>query len=214
MDAGIVPVKRLSAAKSRLRAELGDDQAASLARALLHDVLETCAQVHELKWWVVTEDDEVKSTAATFGFEAIGDPGTGLNKALMRAAVEVKGHGAASMTIVPSDVPLAAPVDVRDLLDTGATSDMVVVPSGKDGGTNALYVSPSDLLEPRFGRNSLQAHIAHADAHRLRCAVLSLPRLALDLDTVDDIDDLLGAARGHGRKTIALLETLHRERTG
>lgn len=208
MDAGIVPVKQLGSAKSRLRVALGEDLGAALVRALLNDVLETCAQVDALEWWVVTADAEAVEIASAFGFAAIDDPGLGLNGALSHAAHAVKSRGAESMTVIPADVPLAAPVDVRDLLDTGATADMVVVPAGKDGGTNALFLSPSDLLEPRFGRNSLQAHISFAEKAHLRCAVLSVPRLSLDLDSVDDIEDLRAAAKGRGRRTIALLESV------
>lgn len=207
MDAGIVPVKELAAAKSRLAAALGDDTRRALARALLEDALQLCADAAFLRWWVVTRDREVAGRAAEYGVDTIEDPGRGLNAALAHAARVVKEAGAGTTTIIPADVPLARASDLQDLLDTGATSDIVVVPAGRDGGTNALCLTSPDLLEPKFGRNSFHAHIAHADAAKLRCAVLALPRLALDLDTGDDVDPLLKAAREPAGHTVTLLRS-------
>jgi 2-phospho-L-lactate guanylyltransferase len=100
------------------------------------------------------------------------------------------------VTVIPADVPLAWRGDIEDLLDTGATSDVVVVPSGADGGTNGLYLSPPDLLAPQFGPHSLQAHLKLAEKGGYRCSVLSLPRLALDIDGPEDVDELLTRPRG------------------
>jgi 2-phospho-L-lactate guanylyltransferase (CobY/MobA/RfbA family) len=93
--------------------------------------------------------------------------------------------------VVPCDVPLAFKGDLVDLLDTGATSDVVVVPSERDGGTNGLYLNPPDLFAPRFGEGSLRRHIEIAEQKAVRCALLSLPRLALDIDTIEDVREFL-----------------------
>ena len=54
-----------------------------------------------------------------------------------------------------------------------------------------MYMSPSDLIEPQFGELSLQKHLRSAELGGYRCTVLALPRLALDIDTVADADELL-----------------------
>ncbi len=144
-----------------------------------------------MHWWVVSDGEDVRKAAATRGFETIEDEGTGLNDALKLAIADIVGKGAESVTVVPSDVPLAYEEDIRDLVDTGATSDIVVVPSDDDGGTNGLFLSPPDLLEPRFGSASLKAHVDAAADRQLRCSILALPRLALDIDTIKDVDAFL-----------------------
>lgn len=190
MDVAILPVKRLDTAKARLAGSFGPAERAAIARALFEDALELCSATEWLRWWVVSDDREVLTAAAARGLGAAEDRGTGLNDAL-EVAIQAVGSGADSITIVPSDVPLAYEEDLRDIIDTGATSDVVVVPSDGDGGTNALYLSPPDLLSPRFGPASLNAHYKAAAERKLRCSILALPRLALDIDTLADVDAFL-----------------------
>ena len=191
MDAGLLPVKRLDRAKGRLSGWLDPDEREALARALFDDALDLCSSTPWLNWWVVSDDEEVRKAAAHRGFETVEDEGTGLNDALKLAVADIVGKGAGSVTVVPSDVPLAYEEDIRDLVDTGATSDIVVVPSDDDGGTNGLFLSPPDFLESRFGSASLKAHINAAADRQLRCSILALPRLALDIDTIKDVDAFL-----------------------
>ena len=191
MDAGLLPVKRLDRAKGRLSGWLEPDERAALARALFEDALDLCTATPWLHWWVVSDDDDVRKTASGRGFETVEDEGTGLNDALELAIREIVAHEAESVTVIPSDVPLAYEEDIRDLVDTGVTSDIVVVPSDDDGGTNGLFLSPPDLLEPRFGSSSLKAHVDAAADRQLRCSILALPRLALDIDTIGDVDSFL-----------------------
>jgi 2-phospho-L-lactate/phosphoenolpyruvate guanylyltransferase len=162
-----------------------------LARALVEDALDLCVSVRWLAWWVLTDDREVTELARQRGFGTLPDAGDGLNAAMTGAIEMLVARGAGSVTVIPCDIPLAHHDDIRDLSDTGATSDIVVVPSEGDGGTNGLYLSPPDLLEPRFGPGSLKAHIDAATERGLRCSILDLPRMALDIDTIEDVDDYL-----------------------
>ncbi|MFN2488392.1 MAG: 2-phospho-L-lactate guanylyltransferase [Actinomycetota bacterium] len=208
MDAGLLPVKRLSDAKRRLGAEFGDVQRVQIARALLDDALDLCRCTGRLRWWVVTADDHVVAAARRHGLDVFNDETGDLNVAVAGAMHAVLVAGAASATVLPCDLPLALPEDVEDVLDTGATSDMVVVPSRRDGGTNALYMSPPGVGPPRFGTGSLSAHVALAERARLRCSILPLPRLALDIDTVEDVDELLGVDGAQRSRAARMLRRL------
>jgi 2-phospho-L-lactate guanylyltransferase len=191
MDAGLIPVKELARAKARLADHFSPEERLAIARALLEDALELAEATPFLSWWVVSEDPAVQELASKRGLRVAPDPGEGLNPALRSGIAAAVGAGATSVTIVPCDVPLAWRGDLEDLLDTGATSDAVLVPSGSDGGTNGLYISPPDLLEPSFGEGSMKAHIDAAEARRARCSILALDRLALDIDTIEDVDAFL-----------------------
>ena len=190
MEAGILPVKRPDRAKQRLADDLTDNERIEVTRALLHDAFELCSSADRYSWWVVSDDPEVLTEAADRGFTPVTDPGRGLNAALEAAIAAATQAGATSVTIIPADVPLAWKGDLQDIADTGETSDIVVVPS-RDGGTNALYLSPGDVMKPHFGEASLKEHIADAERLGKRCSILALPRLELDIDTVADIDAFL-----------------------
>ena len=207
MDAGLLPVKRLREAKQRLAADLNAEQRLELSRALLGDALSRCEQTAFLRWWVITDDREVEEEAAGRGLGIVADPGQGLNAALAKGINTATAAGAESVTILPVDVPLATSEDVQDLVDTGATSDVVLAAARVDGGTNGLYLSPPDVLRPRFGPGSLRAHVADAEAATLRCSILSLPNLALDVDTIDDARVVVAEPSSNG-VTVKLLRNL------
>jgi 2-phospho-L-lactate/phosphoenolpyruvate guanylyltransferase len=207
MDAGLLPVKSLANAKSRLEPAITGADRLALAQALLEDALSLIGSVDILRWWVVTDDREVARHARDRGHDVIEDAGTGINDAIATAVAQLPGE-TSSLTVVPADVPLAWKGDIEDLLDTGATSDLVVVPSARDGGTNALYLSPPDLIAPRFGEASLRQHVAAAEDAGLRCSILSLPRLELDIDTIADVDELLTRKSAGTSKAVELLRKL------
>jgi 2-phospho-L-lactate/phosphoenolpyruvate guanylyltransferase len=191
VDVGVLPVKNLGRAKQRLGPAFDAAERASVARALFDDALALCERVEQLWWWVVSDDDEVLDRATRAGFGVVQDSGEGLNAALARAVDVVTGKGASSVTIVPVDVPLATEAEMTDLLDTGATSDAVIVPSMRDGGTNGLLLRPPDAIEPSFGRGSFAAHVRSAQQRSLRCSILRSPGLGLDIDRIEDVEAFL-----------------------
>jgi 2-phospho-L-lactate guanylyltransferase len=211
MDAGILPVKNLKLAKGRLAEHFSEDGRARLARALLEDAFDLCRTASFLTWWVTSDDEEVLTMAQSYGFNTVKDQTGTLNGALQQAVLEVKIAGAQSVTMIPSDVPLAYAGDLRDLIDTGSTSEVVVVPSMRDGGTNGLYLSPPDILTPRFGTASLQAHLALAERLGFRCSILVLTRLALDIDTIEDVDEFIRKDGQGTSKTSEALRALRPE---
>lgn len=209
MDAGILPVKHLRRAKARLSEHFSDDQRAEIAAALLDDALALCESVDFMEWWVVSDDDHALKLAGQRNFRTIRDSGVGLNEALGAAIAVARDAGASSVTVIPCDVPLAFSGDVQDLLDTGATSDAVVVPS-RDGGTNGLHLSPPNVMAPRFGPHSFKAHIHEAERLGIRCSILSLERLELDIDTIEDVDAYLARPKHAPSRTGEVLERLRK----
>ena len=208
MDAGILAVKSLDRAKRRLGEHFSDAERMEIARALLEDALKLCKDASFLTWWVASDDDEALERAQAYGFRGVKDQTGTLNGALQQAVIAAKSEGAVSVTMIPSDIPLAYGGDLRDILDTGATSEVVVVPSARDGGTNALYLRPPDILTPRFGTASLQAHLSLAERLGHRCSILVLTRLALDIDTVADVEEFLAKDTMGTSQTAALIKRL------
>jgi 2-phospho-L-lactate/phosphoenolpyruvate guanylyltransferase len=209
MDAGILPVKGLGRAKTRLAQHLGEAERGEVVAALLADAFALCESATFLSWWVVSDDENVLSEAAAREFATVADPGAGLNPALSAALDAVSQAGASSATVVPCDVPLAWAGDLQDLLDTGTTSDVVVVPS-RDGGTNGLFLGPPDVMPPLFGTGSLRAHIEEAERRSIRCSILSLPRLELDIDTIEDVDAYLAKPKHATSRTNEVLVRLRK----
>ena len=208
MDAGVLPVKRLVEAKSRLAGHFDAGERSAIARALVQDALDLCRAVDFLQWWIVSDDDEVLEMARLRRLEVVRDPGTGLNAAVESALAAAVAAAATSATVVPADVPLAQRDDLAHVVASGKGVDVVVVPAAPDGGTNALYLSPPYALRPRFGPDSLQGHVAQADRLCLRASVLTLPRLALDIDTFEDVRAFLDTSSMGSTRTGGVLQRL------
>lgn len=205
MDVAVMPVKRLLHAKGRLAPHFEAPERLELARALFDDALSLASEASFLTWLVVSDDPAVLARASGRGLGVLRDRGGGLNAALAQAARRLTAQRAESMTVVPADLPLAAPDDLLDIVETGHTADVVIVPSGRDGGTNALQIRPPGLLPPSFGGDSFTAHFERAQRLSVRCAVLPLPRMALDIDTVEDVQELLARPDGHNGRTLTAL---------
>lgn len=204
--AALVPVKRLDAAKSRLR-PLAGEAGAELARAMLEDVLEALAAVPGLtQRAVVTGDAEVARIAEAAGATALIEPEEGLNPSLDAAARRLDAD---ALLVILGDVAGARADDLGALLD--ALQELggrgVVVARSSDGGTAALLRAPSDAIASAFGPDSAARHCAAARAAGVPLRELKLPSLSVDLDSPEDVDAFMATAGG-GRRTRALLERL------
>lgn len=191
MQAGLLPIKSLSAAKTRLAGWLDPPGRRILAQALCEDALDLVAADREFHWWVVTDDAAVKRMARGRGLSTMVDGGGGLNSALAHASEKVRRLGYHSVFILPSDLPLATTTDLMKVNRVGKSSDVVLVVAEGSGGTNGLLTAPPGVLPPLFGPGSLRAHADAATRLGLSCAVLAHPRLGLDLDTIEDVEQLL-----------------------
>jgi 2-phospho-L-lactate guanylyltransferase len=94
---------------------------------------------------------------------------------------------------VPGDVPLIAPDDLLTIYGSAPEPGSVIVPSRDKRGTNAILRRPAALFSLRFGNDSFMPHLGAAIATHTTSLVLSLPRLALDIDTPEDLQELVQA---------------------
>ena len=88
---------------------------------------------------------------------------------------------------------MVEPSDVRHLVrvhsasaDRGAGA-FTIVPARDELGSNAVLCSPAGAVPLRFGDNSFFPHLDAAKAHGIEPEVVHLPRIALDIDTPEDL---------------------------
>jgi 2-phospho-L-lactate guanylyltransferase len=200
----IVPVKSLALAKGRLAHVLAPAARRRLVLAMLEDALALLGEFGAAApVLVVTPDAEVAALAESRGAAVLGEDGPhGLNAAVRRGLAYAGGHGCTRALVIPADVPLATSAELRALLDLASSADKaqaILVPSQDGGGTNALLLSPPDILQPAFGPDSFVRHVAEAVALGLDFRVLHLAGLAADIDQPADLAHLLAATRGSDR---------------
>ena len=209
MTLALVPVKRLGAAKSRLRGVLGAN-ADELTLAMLADLLEALVASPQLgRVVVVTPDEAVAQVARAAGASARVAEDAGLNEGLAAATSELATRGEAVL-IVLGDVAGATPREIAALFEALAAlggRGVVLAPS-RDGGSAALLRAPHDLISTAFGAGSAAAHRALATGANAALRELALPALAIDLDRPDDLAALLETESAAAPRTRALLARL------
>src|SRR4051795_13373780 len=149
----VLPVKSFPRAKSRTRLE--DPQRATLAEAMVGDVLAALAEVpalHEVL--VVTRDERAADAARKVGAVIVHDPAeAGHNPAATRGASAAVDRGAERVLLVPGDCPGLDPAEVGDLLKDPAPG-LTIVADRHGSGTNALLIAPPLAMAPSFGPGS------------------------------------------------------------
>jgi 2-phospho-L-lactate guanylyltransferase len=187
----IVPIKPLRLGKSRLAEVLSEDERETLNRYLLTNTLTTLKSIPEFEHvLVISRDPAALALARDLGARTVREAGAPkLNPALTRATIVAKSFTTRGVLIVPADLPLITPEDVRLLLERAQRPPVVVIaPDRHRQGTNALLVSPIGLIEYDFGPGSFQRHCDRARHVGARLEIIDLPSLALDVDLPEDLD--------------------------
>ncbi|MEO7328461.1 MAG: 2-phospho-L-lactate guanylyltransferase [Minicystis sp.] len=201
----LVPVKAFSVAKSRLTAELGPKERAAFARRLFEHVLDVLALCSEVGGtMVVTSCPEVASLARARGATVVADVvPEGLGLIVDGGLRELAARDAGGALVLMSDLPLLTAVEVHRLLEMMRRHPLVVAPDDRDQGTNALGLSPPDLLSTFFGHaDSFDRHHREGAARALDVGVLRSPGLGFDVDGPDDLARLRARVFEQGERVV------------
>ena len=224
----VIPVKRLSLAKTRLSAALtggtrddpliasplsADQPIAAdrlpangrIALAMASDtVCAALASATVSVVVVVTDDRLAADTLSALGARVVPDaPDDGLNAALRYGAAMVAAQRPDSgVAALSADLAALREGELTDALDQAARHARAFVTDVEGTGTTLLTALPGHDLDPRFGIKSAQAH-HRSGAFRLGGGWPSLRR---DLDTPADL--AVASRMGLGPATAAQLALL------
>ncbi|MBM4197458.1 MAG: 2-phospho-L-lactate guanylyltransferase [Gammaproteobacteria bacterium] len=198
----IVPVKLGGAAKTRLGAPLDAGERRALCECMARDVLGALRGATGLAGIVLaTTGDGADALAAEFGCRVLQDPpGADLRSGVQHALDRLATEGAGGALVVPGDLPALTPGDVEALLGQHRAG-LTLVAAARDGGTNALVLTPPDAVPCQYGADSARRHLEAAAASGVAARQVDIAGFARDLDTVDDVLWLCGpGGRGHARE--------------
>jgi 2-phospho-L-lactate guanylyltransferase len=189
----LVPVKNLSTAKQRLAAVLDQPARTELAQAMLHDVVSTLAAwTARPACALVTSDPFAIELARQYDLEIIADPANpGETGAIEMATNICVARGIESTLVIPADIPLIQSSELAQILQAAPPVGSVLVPAADGRGTNAAFRRPANLFPLRFGNDSFKPHLAAAQAGSKTCIVLRLPSIAVDVDSPEDLQQIL-----------------------
>jgi 2-phospho-L-lactate guanylyltransferase len=169
----------LTTPKTRLSTLLSPPERETFATVLLEDVLSAVAETDLDPVVVATEPVSV-------------DVPVRLDDRPLDAVVNDAISAETPLAIVMADLGLAEPDQLRSLL--GTDGDVVIAP-GRGGGTNALVVR-DDAFRVDYHGVSFQDHLRIARKRDLSVSVVDSFRLASDVDTPEDLIEVLLHSRG------------------
>jgi 2-phospho-L-lactate guanylyltransferase len=197
----VLPMRTVSGGKARLGGALDAEEREELVLGML---LHTLAVLGE---WPVPRRLHLVSpdpllTAVTHGagpgVTIHRQPDEGLNEGIRIGVGAAGAEGAASVLVLPGDLPLLS-VEALDELGMAADAGVAaaeggplvaIAPSDARNGTNALLLRPVGVIDPAFGPGSFEAHLRAAEAAGAAVQVVHYPTLGFDLDTPDDLERL------------------------
>ncbi len=195
----LIPVKHLAHAKERLAPIMSATERARLAEAMLESTLEVAIQARLAdRIAMVTLFEPAIALARRHGIEVITEKEqSSESHSVDYGTRELVAAGATSVLRLPIDLPLLKVEDIDLILGHDRSLPSAVLVPSRDGtGTNALLRRPGDVFKSHFGPESCSKHLTAAREAGIECEVMRLPRVALDIDEIDDIVALLEVGQG------------------
>ena len=178
----VVPVKDLAGTKSRLAPILDPGARAGLTLYMMGRVVAALRGAGVEKVGVVSPDRIVLGEAEERGAAPLRQESRGLNPALEEGRRWAMEQRPSELLVLPADLPLLDPEDVRAVLgETREEPSVVISPDHAHAGTNALLLRPPDALPFLFGQESYEAHLRAARERGLDVRVCERPHLSFDL---------------------------------
>ena len=187
----LIPIKDLTNAKQRLSPVLGPVERTMLATTMMQRTLDVVTRVRLAdRVAVVTSYPPAISLASRLGLEVIVEERQVSESCSVDfGSAEVMRRGATAVLRIPIDLPLLTADDIDLILaaDDGR-KQVILVPSRDGTGTNAILRRPPDLINSRFGPDSLEKHRTLALEAGATCLIIENPNLAFDVDDPADLE--------------------------
>lgn len=190
--AAIIPVKTFSKAKTRLNLPSGQKE--DLCRIMLQEVVETItnSKIFE-KIIIVSKDETALSLTKKYDtLEIFDHEESGVNHAVSLADKYLEQNGYDASIVFPQDIPFMQTEDIEHLISFQKfPKSVLVVPSRRFDGTNALLRTPVNLMETHYDEDSYKIHLEVGKTLTQHISLVLLRRIMLDVDNLEDLKFLL-----------------------
>ena len=143
---------------------------------------------------VVTKDSQALEISKKF--DAISIPDTeesGVNNAVSLADNYLKENNFEASIVFPQDIPYIKTQDIEFVLKFKTkTNFVIVVPSRRFDGTNALVRMPVDIMRTHYDEDSYKIHMSTAKEITRDVSLVFAKRIMWDVDNFEDLEFLLG----------------------
>ena len=189
--AAIIPVKTFAKAKTRL--ELPQKAKDALCKLMFEEVLKTVIDSDIDTVIVVSKDKDAIEIGKSYDvIQIIDNNETGVNNAVSLADKYLANNGFDASIVFPQDIPFMQREDIDNLLKFSSSNSVLVVPSRRFDGTNALLRSPVNIMETHYDEDSYKIHLQTGRKHTRNTSLVLIRRIMMDVDNNDDLGFVLG----------------------
>ncbi len=190
--AAIIPVKTFSNAKTRL--ELPSKKNEEFCKIMLEEILQTLHISPKIeKIILITKEQKAIELGKKYDtITIIDDEEKSVNDAVSLADKYLLENNFDASIVFPQDIPLIKTQDIDLILKYQMHPNFVIIiPSRKFDGTNALVRMPTNIMKTHYDNDSYRNHMKTAKEHTLNVAMVFVKRIMLDVDDQEDLNLLL-----------------------
>lgn len=188
--AAIIPVKTFSKAKTRL--SLQQKTTVELCKLMFDEVLKTIVDSDIDSIVVVTKDKDAIGIGKSYDVIQIADDSeTGVNNAVSLADKYLTKNGFEMSIVFPQDIPFMQRDDIEKLLKFSSENSVLVVPSRRFDGTNAMLRSPVNIMETHYDEDSYKIHLKTGRTCTSKTSLVLMRRIMMDVDNNEDLQFVL-----------------------
>lgn len=160
---------------------------------MLEEVLSAISQSQANKTIIVSRDEEAFEIARKYNaVEIFEEKENGVNAAVALSEKYLKENGFDASIVFPQDIPLIRPQDINALIQFQKTAQsLLVVPSRKFDGTNALLRSPFDVMETHYDEDSYKIHLTTGKSRNIPTSFVLINRMMWDVDDRSDLEFIM-----------------------
>ena len=142
---------------------------------------------------VVSKDKDAIEIGKSYDvIQIIDNNETGVNNAVSLADKYLANNGFDASIVFPQDIPFMQREDIDNLLKFSSSNSVLVVPSQRFDGTNALLRSPVNIMETHYDEDSYKIHLHTGRKHTRNTSLVLIRRIMMDIDNNDDLEFVLG----------------------
>ena len=205
----IVPVKNFERGKSRLQSLLTVEDRIKLSELFLDLTLNTLTKTPVISEVIIVSSD-IRAEEIVKKYDAIflGEKkDQGVNAAVALADTYISECIVDASIVIPQDLPLLLPQDIEYICTEAQNHErcLVICPSIRFDGSNALLRRPPLLLKTSYEHDSYNIHIKKAKALNATVKVIPIKRIMIDIDTIEDIRKIIKFSSAN--KVVAFLKS-------
>ena len=142
---------------------------------------------------IVTKDEKAFEISKKYNTIHISDDNeSGVNDAVALADHYLLENGFEASIVFPQDIPYIKTQDIEFILKFKTDSKFViVVPSRRFDGTNALVRMPINLMKTHYDEDSYKIHMSTAKEITRDVSLVFAKRIMCDVDNFEDLQFLL-----------------------